>query len=306
MEPIESLEYRHNARRNCYRYGPLYIHSKSMDTALAEYAFPQYEKNTDTGSIEKLMSLLSSLRGAVNSVDASEKLAKPLPGAQWGNDSFEWDFDLSGRMYTLSFADYRVILGSIRGAVRSQGWKIYTGTVGGLPAQSYIPARSGASALFNEDPVDAASRAMLMSATGRLVDQAKILAARMSGNVEMYAEAVSRNEAANVGPSGLQGFGNVGPIGVASTVKDAYRAIAANLNAGTAGKWMHAGYPVELIIDGQSYRAAVNAMMTSLSVTEGGFVVDSTSGSTVYPTYLDISLHVKNLYGKLATSSITE
>lgn len=298
MESIESLEYRQNARRNCYRYGPLYIHSKSMDTALAEYAFPQYEKNTDTGSIEKLMSLLSSLRGAVNSVDASEKLAKPLPGAQWGNDSFEWDFDLSGRMYTLSFADYRAILGSIRGAVRSQGWKIYTGTVGGLPAQSYIPARSGASALFNEDPVDAASRAMLMSATGRLVDQAKMMWGTISGDVQMYSEAVARNEATG---GGSLGIGNA-----VSTVKDAYRAIAANLNAGTAGKWMHAGYPVELIIDGQSYRAAVNAMMTSLSVTEGGFVVDSTSGSTVYPTYLDISLHVKNLYGKLATSSITE
>ena len=298
MEPIESLEYRQNARRNCYRYGPLYIHSKSMDTALAEYAFPQYEKNTDTGSIEKLMSLLSSLRGAVNSVDASEKLAKPLPGAQWGNDSFEWDFDLSGRMYILSFADYRAIRGSIRGAVRSQGWKIYTGTVGGLPAQSYIPARSGASALFNEDPVDAASRAMLMSATGRLVDQAKMMWGTISGDVQMYSEAVARNEATG---GGSLGIGNA-----VSTVKDAYRAIAANLNAGTAGKWMHAGYPVELIIDGQSYRAAVNAMMTSLSVTEGGFVVDSTSGSTVYPTYLDISLHVKNLYGKLATSSITE
>lgn len=298
MELIESLEYRQNARRNCYRYGPLYIHSKSMDTSLAEYAFPQYEKNTDTGSIEKLMSLLSSLRGAVNSVDASEKLAKPLPGAQWGNDSFEWVFDLSGRMYTLSFADYRAILGSIRGAVRSQGWKIYTGTVGGLPAQSYIPARSGASALFNEDPVDAASRAMLMSATGRLVDQAKMMWGTISGDVQMYSEAVARNEATG---GGSLGIGNA-----VSTVKDAYRAIAANLNAGTAGKWMHAGYPVELIIDGQSYRAAVNAMMTSLSVTEGGFVVDSTSGSTVYPTYLDIKLHVKNLYGKLATSSTTE
>lgn len=297
MEPIESLEYRQNARRNCYRYGPLYIHSKSMDTALAEYAFPQYDKNTDTGSIEKLMSLLSSLRGAVNSVDASEKLAKPLPGAQWGNDSFEWDFDLSGRMYTLSFRDYRSILDSITREVKAQGWKIYTGTVGGLPAQSYIPNRSASDALYNEDPVDAASRAMLTSATARLTDQAKIFASRISGDVQMYADAVARSEAT--------GGGN--PLGnVVATVKDAYRAIAANLNAGTAGKWMHAGYPVELIINGQSYRAAVNAMMTSLSVTEGGFVVDSTSGSTVYPTYLDIKLHVKNLYGKLATSSTTE
>ena len=296
MEPIESLEYRQNARRNCYRYGPLYLHSKAMDTALAEYAFPQYEKNTDTGSIEKLMSLLSSLRGAVNSVDASEKLAKPLPGAQWGNDSFEWDFDLSGRMYTLSYKDYRSILDSITREVKAQGWKIYTGTVGGLPAQSYIPNRSASDALYNEDPVDAASRAMLTSATGRLVDQAKIFASRITGDVQMYAEAVARNEATG---------GDGGISNVVATVKDAYRAIAANLNAGTAGKWMHAGYPVELIIDGQSYRAAVNAMMTSLSVTEGGFVVDSTSGSTVYPTYLDIKLHVKNLYGKLATSSTT-
>lgn len=305
MEPIESLDYRRNARNNCYRYGPFYVHTKTMDTALAEYGFPSYDLNTDVGGIEKLMSLLSSLRGAVNSVDASEKLAKPLPGAQWGNDKFDWDFDLSGRMYTLSFKDYRSTLAAIRKAVLEQGWKIYTGSVGGLPAQSYIPARSGANALFNEDPVDAASRAMLNSATSRMTDQAKILAARMSGNVEMYAEAVARNEAANVGPSGLQGFGNLGPIGAASTVRDAYRAIAANLNAGTAGKWMHAGYPVELFIEGQSYRAAVNAMMTSLSITEGGFVVDSTSGDTVYPTYLNISLHVKNLYGKLATSSTT-
>lgn len=297
MEPIESLEYRQNARRNCYRYGPLYIHSKSMDTSLAEYAFPQYDKNTDTGSIEKLMSLLSSLRGAVNSVDASEKLAKPLPGAQWGNDSFEWDFDLSGRMYTLSFRDYRSILDSITREVKAQGWKIYTGTVGGLPAQSYIPNRSASDALYNEDPVDAASRAMLTSATGRLVDQAKIFASRISGDVQMYAEAVARSEATG---------GDGGISNVVATVKDAYRAIAANLNAGTAGKWMHAGYPVELLIDGQSYRAAVNAMMTSLSITEGGFVTDSTSGNTVYPTYLDIKLRVKNLYGKLATSSTTE
>lgn len=296
MEPIESLEYRQNARRNCYRYGPLYLHSKSMDTSLAEYAFPQYEKNTDTGSIEKLMSLLSSLRGAVNSVDASEKLAKPLPGAQWGNDSFEWDFDLSGRMYTLSYKDYRSILDSITREVKAQGWKIYTGTVGGLPAQSYIPNRSASDALYNEDPVDAASRAMLTSATGRLVDQAKIFTSRITGDVQMYAEAVARSEATG---------GDGGVSNVVATVKDAYRAIAANLNAGTAGKWMHAGYPVELIIDGQPYRAAVNAIMTSLSVTEGGFVVDFTSGSTVYPTYLDIKLHVKNLYGKLATSSTT-
>lgn len=305
MEPIESLEYRTNARRNCYRYGPLYVHSKEMDKSLAEYAFPSYSLSSDAGGIEKLMSLLSSLRGAVNSVDASEKLAKPLPGAQWEGDKFEWDFDLSGRMYTLSYKDYTSILASIRSAVAEQGWKIYTGTLGGLPVQSYIPNRSGSDALFNEDPADAASRAMLNSATSRLADQAKILAARVSGNVEMYAEAVSRNEAANVGPSGLQGFGNAGVIGAASTVRDAYRAIAANLNAGTAGKWMHAGYPVELIIDGQSYRAAVNAMMTSLSITEGGFVVDSTSGDTVYPTYLEVRLQVKNLYGKLATSSTT-
>ena len=301
MEQIESLEYRQNARRNCYRYGPLYIHSKSMDTSLAEYAFPQYEKNTDTGSIEKLMSLLSSLRGAVNSVDASEKLAKPLPGAQWGNDSFEWDFDLSGKMYTLSFKDYRAILGSITKEVKAQGWKIYTGTVGGLPAQSYIPNRSASDALYNEDPVDAASRAMLTSATARLTDQAKMMWGTVTGDVQMYSEALARNEATGGGMTST-GLGNMGPI---ATVKDAYRAIAANLNAGTAGKWMHAGFPVELIIDGQSYRAAVNAMMTSLSVTEGGFVVDSTSGSTVYPTYLEVHLHVKNLYGKLATSSTT-
>lgn len=305
MEQIESLEYRQTARRNCYRYGPLYIHTGSIDQKLVEYGFPPYERNTDTGSIEKLLSLLSSLRGAVNSVDASEKLAKPLPGARWGDDSFEWSLDLSGKMYMLSYSDYTSTLASIRAAVLDQGWKVYTGSVAGLPAQSYLPSKSGAAALFNEDPVDAASRAMLESATSRMADQAKILAARLSGDVQMYAEAVARNEAANVGPSGTMGLGNMGVIGVASTVKDAYRAIAANLNAGTAGKWMHAGYPVELLVDGQSYRAAVNAMMTALSIVEGGFVVDATSGNTVYPTYLNISLHVKNLYGKLATSSTT-
>lgn len=305
MEPIESLDYRRNARKNCYRYGPFYIHTKSMDTSLAEYGFPKYELNHDVGSIEKLMSLLSSLRGAVNSVDASEKLAKPLPGAQWGNDTFEWDIDLSGRMYTLDYTDYKSTLTGIRKNVLAQGWKIYTGSVGGLPAQSYIPNRSASDALYNEDPVDAASRAMLTSATARLSDQAKILASRITGNVEMYAEAVARNEAANVGPTGAQGFGNAGVVGAASTVKDAYRAIAANLNAGTAGKWMHAGHPVELLIAGKPYRVSVNAMMTELKITEGGFVIDSSSGNTVYPTYLDIKLHVKNLYGKLATSSAT-
>ena len=306
MEQIESLEYRQAARRNCYRYGPLYIHTGAIDQKLVEYGFPSYSRNTDTGSIEKLMSLLSSLRGAVNSVDASEKLAKPLPGAQWGDDSFEWSLSLSGNMYMLSYGDYTSTLASIRAAVLDQGWKVYTGSVAGLPAQSYLPSKSGADALFNEDPVDAASRAMLESATSRMVDQTKILAARFSGDVQMYAEAVARNEAANVGPSGTMGLGNSGAIGVASTVRDAYRAIAANLNAGTAGKWMHAGYPVELLVDGQSYRAAVNAMMTSLDIVEGGFVVDATSGNTVYPTYLKINLQVKNLYGKLATSSTAE
>lgn len=296
MEAIESLEFRTHARANCYRYGPLYMYSENMNVCLDEHGFPSYGSSSDTGGIEKLLSLVSSRKALSNGVDAAKKLAKPLPGVQWEGDSLEWSLSISGRMYLLSYRDFRDSVKNIKQEILKQGWTVYDTSVVGLPAQSYIPNRSGEDALFNEDPVDAANRAMLTSATNRLVDQVKLLAAGVSGNVELYSDAVARSEVSG-------SFDTPGFIG---TFMDAAKALTANLNAGMAGKWRAAGAPVELLVDGRTIKRGLNAVMTSLSLTEGGYVVDASSSNVIYPTYLDVTINVKNMYGKLENSSHNE
>lgn len=301
MEAIESLEFRTHARANCYRYGPLYMYSENMNVCLDEHGFPSYSSSSDTGGIEKLLSLVSSRKALSNGVDAAKKLAKPLPGVQWEGDSLEWSLSISGRMYLLSYRDFRDSVKNIKQEILKQGWTVYDTSVAGLPAQSYIPNRSGEDALFNEDPVDAANRAMLTSATNRLVDQAKILAAGVFGSVDLYSDAVARSEAS--GSSEAYGIGNLGPL---TTLKDAAKALTANLNAGMAGKWRAAGAPVELLVNGMTIKRGLNAVLTALSLTEGGYVVDASSSNVIYPTYLDVTINVRNMYGKLENSSHNE
>lgn len=296
MEAIESLEFRTHARANCYRYGPLYMYSENMNVCLDEHGFPGYSSSSETGGIEKLLSLVSSRKALSNGVDAAKKLAKPLPGVQWEGDSLEWSLSISGRMYLLSYRDFRDSVKNIKQEILKQGWTVYDSSVAGLPAQSYIPARSGEDALFNEDPVDAANRAMLTSATNRLVDQVKLLAAGVSGNEALYSDAVARSEVSG-------SFDTPGFIG---TIKEAAKALTANLNAGMAGKWRAAGAPVELLVNGMTIKRGLNAVLTALSLTEGGYVVDASSSNVIYPTYLDVTINVKNMYGKLENSSHNE
>jgi hypothetical protein len=79
--------------------------------------------------------------------------------------------------------------------------------------------------------------------------------------------------------------------------------MGSNMNSGVAGKWMTAGHPVELIIEGQVARQSVNGVLTSAKFTEKDYVVDDTSGGNVYPTAMDVSITITNMYGSLYNTS---
>lgn len=300
MDQIESLEFRTKARKNGYEYGPFFLYKETLDTILDSHVFPNFVLSDEGSSIEKLMSLQVNMLQNLDKVDSNQKLPRNIPGVRWENDNLVWTLDLSGEMYITDYADYNKTTHAIREAIVAQGWKINIGT--DMGTLTYNPNLNDSDSLYNEDPVDAAGRAMIMSSASRLNDQMVMLGARIRSDTRTYAKYAVRNALSGSGPKdATSGFGNFfGPI---STIEAGGKAFSANTNASMALKWNSVGYPICLKIEGQIQITGLYAIMTSLSLVPRAYVVDDTSGGRLYPTRLDIRLGIKNLYGHLYTTS---
>lgn len=303
MDGIESREFRRLARKNCYRYGSLYVYSSEY-IDLDKHEFPSYSSKEGAGAVEKFLTLVQSLGSQATGNDSQDKLSKPLPGVQWSGDSLSLDFNLSGTMYFTDYKDYIVCKNAIRNEFVKQGWEqvVSRNEKLGWSLSSYRPSNHGSGALYNDDPVDAAGMAMLTSAMQHTMDQAKILTGYFTSNEQLYAEGKARAESTAAG----RNAGNPvlgGLTGIGGNIAAGITAMGANFNSGVLGRWVSAGHPIELIIDGGVATKSVNVVLTNASLKEEGYVVDDTSGNTVYPTQMSVSLSVKNMYGALLSTS---
>lgn len=305
MEGIESKEFRRLARQNCYRYGCLYVYADKY-ISLDKHGFPGYSSREGTGSVEKFLTLVQSLGSQATGNDPQDKLSKPLPGVQWNDSGSELSLSitLDGTMYFTDYADYTSCKKQLRKELVAQGWEqvVSRNETLGMSLSSYRPTRHGSDALYNDDPVDAAGMAMMTSAMQHTMDQGKMLAGYVSGNEQMYAEGKARSESSMAGrTAGLPIAGAL--TGIGSNIAAGVEAMGANFNSGIVGKWMQAGHPVELLIEGQVVAQSVCCVLTEATFTESGYVVDDSSGNVVYPTQLEVNVVIKNMYGSLATTS---
>lgn len=300
---VQSQDFRRLARANCYRYGCLYVYREDY-VGLDTHNFPNYSSKEGTGAVEKFLTLIQSLGSNATGNDPQDKLSKPLPGVQWSGDDLSLSIPLDGTMYFLDYRDYVTCMKQLRTELVAQGWEqvVSKNETLGMSISSYRPSRHGSDALYNDDPVDAAGMAMMTSAMQHTVDQGKMLVGYASGNKQMYAEGKARSEASMAGrTAGL-------PIaraltGIGGNIAAGVEAMGANFNSGIVGKWASAGYPVELLIDGQVARQSICGVLTSAKFIERSYVVDDTSGGNVYPTEMHVEISVKNMYGSLSTAS---
>lgn len=282
-EDVESLEYRRQARANGYKYGPIFIY-KRMDMALQEYGMPHYSLRTSVGAIEAFAGLLQNIGDAVKE-DATNKMGQNLPGVNTPSADFGLDLSISGPMYMLGYDDFINTQRAIDRMAHRYGWETH---VGGI-AVTYRPNTSGASSdLYSEDPITAASRAMMLSAYKHLETSALVLKQRGgSGSDETYAKNIVALEGCGIG----------------TTMKSARDAFTANTGRAVAAKWYNAGYAVEAYRANVRTAASVNVVPSHLTVTPQAYVVDDTSQGVIYPTRLDISISLANPYGKLIATT---
>lgn len=303
MDKIESVEFRREARANCYRYGTLCIYSDHF-IGLDSHTFPNYRAKEGIGAVEKFLTLIQSLGKVAAGSDAIQKLAKPLPGVEWGGDDLSLSLNIDGTMYFTDYPDYTVAKSNIRRELLSQGWtqNNKSSKVMGLAVTTYIPKRSSYNALYNDDPVDAAGMAMMVSAAQNVSMKMDILSANIKDDKENYAIAQARLDVKTaIGQKTSPTLSKLGNFG--SDIGFGIDAMGANFNSAMVAKWSTAGHPLELLIEGETAARSVNGVLTDLKLTEKSFVVDSTSNGMVYPTAMDVSLSIKNLYGSLLTTS---
>ena len=325
---IQSKDFRRHARNNCYVYGPFYIYSSDY-ISLDSHTFPNYTSKDGVGAVEKFLTLVQSLGSNASGNDPTQKLAKPLPGVGWSGDNLSLDISLSGTMYFTDFRDWLLCKSAIRNELVSQGWKQNKSASekAGISVLTYIPAKDGATALFNDDPVDAAGLAMMTSAMQNATLKTKKLSANIysqgtkgtregglqglvdmafasdaSMDVSSYAEASARLEARQAlnqkKHSTLASLGSFG-----TDLGAGLEAFGANMNSGIVSKWAVTGHPIELRLNDSVVAKSVNGILTSLNLTERAYVVDGDSDGNVYPTEMAVSLNIKNMYGSLLTTS---
>lgn len=273
---IESREFREHARRNGFQYGSLFIYKK-MDMALLDFGMPEYRSKADTGAIESFVGLLQNISEALDN-DPKAKMAKNLPGVDTPPGNFSKTLSVSGPMYFKDYKDCRDTMRAVNLMVHKYGWQ----TIHSSVAVTYKPnpAASGSGDLYGEDPVTAASRAMMLSSMSHVATAAKVLAG--TGSDSEYAHNIAKLE--------TQGLGN--------TFTQAKEAFLTNTGAVICGKWQHAGYPVKAVVEGSEVVSSVNLVPTSLTITPAAYVRDS-STAELYPTRIDVSLTLQNPYGLL-------
>lgn len=275
-ESIESKEFRNHARRNGLQYGCLFIYRK-LDVALLDFGMPEYRSKSDTGAIESFVGLLQNISEALDN-DPKAKMAKNLPGVDTPTGNFSKTLLINGPMYIKSYSDCTDVMRKVDQMVHKYGWQTIRSSI----AVTYKPnpAASGAGDLYGEDPVTAASRAMMLSSMSHFATATKVLAG--AGDDAEYAHNIAKLE--------TQGLGN--------TFTQAKEAFMANTGAMICGKWQHAGYPVSAVVEGATVASSVNLVPISLTLTPSAYVRDSSS-SQVYPTRIDVSLNLQNPYGLL-------
>lgn len=295
-EHIESKEFRMLARKNCYKYGCLYVYM-DKDISLDKHAFPHYRSNENSSALEKFFTLMQGLGGIAKGNDPLQKMPRTLPVVKWEGDTFEYSMSLNGTMYFVDYDDYKTCKQNLNTELHKQGWTVSSGKVGKMPVTSYTPTNNGSGSLYADDPIDAAGMAMMANAMQHTTAELEITEGLMTHDVQKYASGMARKQGRETAESkDLAGFGLV------ENMKAGMEAAGANSAGGIMGKWKTAGHPIQLIIDGKVAKQSVPGVLTQAEFTETAFVVDSSSGGYVYPTQMEVSISITNMYGSLFTT----
>lgn len=286
MADVESKDFRTQARQNGYGYGvdddgsdTIFIY-KAEKVTLREYGLPTYALRSAVGAIESLVGMIQNTNQGTDG-DAKQKRGKNIPGATTDeNPRFSVQLSLQGPMYFLSYDDYVHKLGAIDRLVRKFGWEIIGEGISRLYRPSMRASATG-TGLYSEDPIAAGNRAMLQSSFGHIKNAQAVL----------WGIGDDANYAKNIVQLERSGF--------EQTFRSFADAFSANTGSGMVGAWRNAGYPIRACVAGFPIEYSINVVPTSLKITPGAYVVDSTSGGRAYPTQIDVSAEFVNIYGSL-------
>lgn len=275
---IESRAFRTEACENGYSYAGLFVYSPELDETLAEHYFPDYKLKTAGGPVEEFVGLLANMSKIKKDLEDRKGYTKEgrlLHGADFEGGDNGISFTFKGDMYFPSPSSYSAAMSAIDNLIALHGWVVAETA----NAYTYAPNQA---ALWNTDPVDAASKAII----GRAFTDMSNGFALFSSNDETFAKAYAQVQKG--------GWGQM-----ANEVSEAF---VDNMGGSVAAAWQTAGEPVVATIHGKPMFKSITMVPTSLTYSLQDYVIDDLSGEYAYPTKMSIDMKLTNPYGGLLTS----
>lgn len=274
-EAIESRTFRKAARRNCISYLGLLIYVTSVPS-MYKHAYPTFRTQSPNGAVSQLFSTLVNMNSQIEQIRKGLRMqdSHPVPGVTW-DDASSMQMSLSGPMYFENRRQYESFANHVSGLREHYGWIQSTSTA--MSSAVYRPAKEK---FTNVDPVQSAIKGMVMHAASDMMDAMTVASATDAITEGSQAErdyfaARDRMEGGSMfNTMAIQYYSNT-PVSVQNS-------------------WNDVEAPKLLVDNRPVFSANIGYLPTSLDITPGAFVTDSTG---FYPTRVDISISMANPLG---------
>lgn len=280
---IESKSFRAAARKNCVSYLGLPIYVTNMPE-LVKMMLPSFKTQSPDGAVSQLFATLVNMNTQIGQIRHNLRMtdSKPVPGVSYGEIEGV-SMSLSGDVYFENARQYNEFADRISTIGRKYGWEEVVSEK--LNTAVYHPAQNS---FTNIDPVQAAVKGMVLGTVSDVMDAATLFGARDeikegSEAETKYFEARDRYKGGSIyNAAAIQYYANT-----PTTVQRAWSGMGDEM------------IPT-ILIDGKPVdktgKANIAYMPTSLNVTPGAFVVDS---SGYYPTKCAVAIQMSNPLGGL-------
>lgn len=302
MAKVESLKFRQHARKNCYKYGELRIHTDSP-ISLDQHNFPNFHQSEGGSSLEEFIGLVNTLKNVAQGNSSSMgKIPRLLPTIKWDGDTLDMSLSINGTMYFEDADQYVNCKSTLAAYVKRDGWKTSTESIGGgqvatINVTTYKPNRE---TLYADDPLDAAGRGMIFRSAQHATAQMKVTSIYLSSeNDDSRAQDLAIAQA-NIDAQNAFEDQPLGGFGFIGNIKAGLMALGANTSGGMLNSWSNSGRQLELVVDDKTVQTSIPMVMKSATFTESALVVDDKG--RLYPTAMDVSLTLMNAYGSLLTA----
>lgn len=279
-DAIESKSFRAAARKNCISYLGIPIYVTSIPD-LVQMSLPSFRTQSPDGAVSQLFATLVNMSTQIEQIRKNLRMtdSKPVPGVSYGEVE-GMSMSINGDVYFEDARQYNAFKSRIESIGQEYGWKEVVSSK--LNTAVYRPAKDS---FTNIDPIQAAIKGMVLGTVSDMMDAGTLLGAddsisKGSEAETAYFEARDRYRGGSIfNTAAIQYYSNT-----PTTAQNAW--------AGMGDEMIPA-----LLIDGETRgKANIPYMPTSLNVSPGAFVVDS---SGYYPTRCSISIQMHNPLGGL-------